>query len=231
MENQNTEWKESWHDEYLKWVCGFANAQGGCLEIGKNDKGRVVGISNVKKLLTEIPNKIRTAMAIIADIDHFQENGLDYLVIKVDAQPNLISYHGKYYFRSGSTNLELTGNALDGMILSKFGRTWDSAPVPRANLNDVRQRIIYLMSKNPKITIPQIAQDIGVVRNNVVAHIRVLKKQGLVERIGAQKKGVWVVQRDMQMKIRSNRKATEKQQKKQQKSNRKYKLMTLYSPL
>jgi len=25
MENQNTEWKEAWHDEYLKWVCDFAN--------------------------------------------------------------------------------------------------------------------------------------------------------------------------------------------------------------
>ena len=28
-ESQNIEWKESWRDEYLKWVCGFANAQGG----------------------------------------------------------------------------------------------------------------------------------------------------------------------------------------------------------
>ncbi|MCD7763959.1 MAG: ATP-binding protein [Lachnospiraceae bacterium] len=27
-ESQNIEWKESWRDEYLKWVCGFANAQG-----------------------------------------------------------------------------------------------------------------------------------------------------------------------------------------------------------
>ena len=36
MEDQNIEWKESWHDEYLKWVCGFANAQGGAIEIGKN---------------------------------------------------------------------------------------------------------------------------------------------------------------------------------------------------
>ncbi len=25
-ESQNTEWKESWRDEYLKWICGFANA-------------------------------------------------------------------------------------------------------------------------------------------------------------------------------------------------------------
>ena len=22
-ENQNIEWKESWRDEYLKWICGF----------------------------------------------------------------------------------------------------------------------------------------------------------------------------------------------------------------
>lgn len=28
-ESQNTEWKQSWHDDYLKWICGFANAQGG----------------------------------------------------------------------------------------------------------------------------------------------------------------------------------------------------------
>ncbi|WP_407058550.1 helix-turn-helix domain-containing protein [Syntrophotalea acetylenica] len=26
-ESQNIEWKQSWHDDYLKWICGFANAQ------------------------------------------------------------------------------------------------------------------------------------------------------------------------------------------------------------
>ena len=31
-ESQNIEYKESWRDEYLKWVCGFANAH-----IGIND--------------------------------------------------------------------------------------------------------------------------------------------------------------------------------------------------
>ena len=32
-ESQNIEWKESWRDEYLKWICGFANAQGGKIYI------------------------------------------------------------------------------------------------------------------------------------------------------------------------------------------------------
>ena len=38
-ESQLIEYKESWRDEYLKWICGFANAQGGTLYIGKRDNG------------------------------------------------------------------------------------------------------------------------------------------------------------------------------------------------
>jgi len=48
MENQQLEWKEIWHDEHLKWICGFANTQGGTLVIGKNDKGETVGVKNVR---------------------------------------------------------------------------------------------------------------------------------------------------------------------------------------
>ncbi len=33
-EHQHIEWKSSWRDEYLKWICGFANGQGGSLVIG-----------------------------------------------------------------------------------------------------------------------------------------------------------------------------------------------------
>lgn len=54
VESQNIEYKESWRDEYLKWVCGFANAQGGTIFIGIDDAGRVVGARNIKKLLEEM---------------------------------------------------------------------------------------------------------------------------------------------------------------------------------
>lgn len=30
-EKQNVEWKAIWKDEYLQWICGFANAQVGTL--------------------------------------------------------------------------------------------------------------------------------------------------------------------------------------------------------
>jgi Putative DNA-binding domain len=59
MESQDIEYKESWRDEYIKWVCGFANAQGGKIFIGINDKGIVTGVADSKKLLEDIPNKIK----------------------------------------------------------------------------------------------------------------------------------------------------------------------------
>ncbi len=60
-ESQHTEWKESWRDDRLRWVSGFANAEGGVLVIGRNDDGHVVGIPDAAKLLEVLPNRIRTA--------------------------------------------------------------------------------------------------------------------------------------------------------------------------
>ena len=45
-ESQNIEYKSAWRDEYLKWICGFANANGGTIFIGKDDNGEVVGADN-----------------------------------------------------------------------------------------------------------------------------------------------------------------------------------------
>ena len=36
-EQQNIEYKTSWHEEYLDWICGFTNAQGDKIYIGKDD--------------------------------------------------------------------------------------------------------------------------------------------------------------------------------------------------
>ena len=64
-ESQGIEWKSKWRDEYLKWICGFANAEGGRLEIGKDDEGKVVGVRDAERLMEELPNKIRDLLGII----------------------------------------------------------------------------------------------------------------------------------------------------------------------
>ncbi len=58
IENQNTEFKEIWKDEYMKTLAAFANTVGGNLFVGKNNEGKDIGIDNVQYLLENLPNKI-----------------------------------------------------------------------------------------------------------------------------------------------------------------------------
>jgi ATP-dependent DNA helicase RecG len=82
-EQQNIEYKSSWHDDYLKWVCGFANAQGGKTYIGMNDAATVVGVSDQKALMEEIPNKIKNNMGITVEVNLLQDDELHYIEIVV----------------------------------------------------------------------------------------------------------------------------------------------------
>ncbi|MCI2083200.1 MAG: putative DNA binding domain-containing protein [Bacteroidales bacterium] len=147
-ESQNIEYKEQWHDEYLKWICGFANASGGKIYIGINDNKEVVGVDNSHKLMEDIPNKIVNYLGIVADINLLHEKGLDYLEIVVQPSNIPISHKGIYYFRSGATKQELKGVALQQFILKKMGRSWDDIANETATLDDIdRDAIDYFLRK------------------------------------------------------------------------------------
>lgn len=136
-ENQHIEWKSNWRDEYLKWICGFANADGGVLEIGKNDNGIVIGIPNARKLLEDLPNKIKDVLGVLVNVDLHSQDGKDWLSIGVDSYPFPVSYKGQFHYRSGSTKQELKGAALNRFLLQKQGRSWDSVPVPHVSVSDL----------------------------------------------------------------------------------------------
>jgi len=141
-EDQNIEWKSSWRDEWLERICGFANAQGGTLYVGKDDNGKVVGLANTKKLLEDIPNKVISMMGINVDVNLHVENGLEYLEIIVPRYQPGISYKGVFYKRSGSTNQRLQGASLTKFILEKQGVSWDSLTIPKVSIDDLDDGII-----------------------------------------------------------------------------------------
>lgn len=140
MENQNIEYKEGWRDEYIKWICGFANSKGGDMFIGVDDKGNVVGIQNAKKLSEDLPNKIKDILGILVDIDILEEKEKTYIKINVDAYPYPVSYKGNYYIRIGATNQELKGASLDKFLLQKQGLKWDGTPEPYSKLENLSEQ-------------------------------------------------------------------------------------------
>jgi ATP-dependent DNA helicase RecG len=143
-ETQNIEYKSSWHDDYLKWVCGFANAAGGTLFIGKNDDGEIIGVSNYKRLMEEIPNKVKNYLGIIAEVNLQNEKEKYFIEIITPPYTVAVSVRGRYYQRSGTTNTELTSHALTEFILKKSGQTWDEIIESRSTIDDIDQKSVDL---------------------------------------------------------------------------------------
>lgn len=136
-ETQNIEYKESWRDEYLQWICGMANSIGGTMFIGVNDKGEVAGVQKVKKLSEDIPNKVKDTMGVIVNCLPHEKDGKEYLEITVPQTAYAVSYRGHFYYRSGATNLELAYGMLHTFLLNKNGMNWEDMPVPGVTLNDL----------------------------------------------------------------------------------------------
>lgn len=150
MESQNIEYKQSWRDEYLKWICGFANAQGGTLYIGVDDQGEVCGVDDAKKLMEDIPNKVRDVLGIIVDVQLLEKDGKDYIEIVTPPYSNPISYKGQYHYRSGSTKQELNGAALTRFLMEKSGVHWDAAIVTGEKIEDLSRDALNRFRKEAK---------------------------------------------------------------------------------
>ncbi|SEA19594.1 ATP-dependent DNA helicase RecG [Porphyromonadaceae bacterium KH3R12] len=173
-EKQNIEYKSSWHDDYLKWICGFANAQGGQIYIGKDDVGNVVDVEDYKKLMDEIPNKIKNNMGITAEVNLLQENGKHYIEIVVQPYSVPISLRGRYYYRSGSVKQELTGASLNEFLLKRSGLTWDEVTEPRATFDDIDEKAFkaYLVMAKEKDRLPDVE---GLTMEEIFDKLRLTK--------------------------------------------------------
>lgn len=180
-ETQNIEYKQSWRDEYLKWICGFANANGGSIFIGKDDSGNVVGVTDAKRLLEEIPNKVRDILGILVDVNLHTTNQVDFIEIIVEGYPYPVNYKGQYHYRSGSTKQELKGTALDKFLLQKKGKRWDGVPVPKISAKDLKQETFDFFRKRA-FKSQRIEEDILIDSNEHLLENLQLKENDFLKR-------------------------------------------------
>ena len=158
-ENQHTEFKESWHDEYTRYISAFCNTEGGVLYIGIDDKGEVVGIEQPKKLIEKLPNFIAQKTGIMPLIHLREKAGKEYLEIEVQPSAMPISVHGRYYTRSGSVTSELQGNQLNMFLAAKMGLTWESVIEEDFSLEDIDTDTVERFKLLAKDRVPSIEQE------------------------------------------------------------------------
>jgi len=177
-EDQNIEYKQAWRDEYLKWICGFSNAQGGKIFIGIDDDGEVSGVEDYKKLMDEIPNKTVNHLGLVVDVNLRRKSGKHYLEIDVPVSSVPISYHGAYHYRSGSTKQELKGVALNNWLLKKSGQSWEDTAISSVRLTDLDETVIQAFLKDA-VNAGRISRDAAKADiSTLLRNLRLMNDQG-----------------------------------------------------
>lgn len=180
-EQQNTEYKQSWRDEYLKWICGFANAQGGKIFIGIDDDGNTVGVADYKRQLEDIPNKVKDILGIIVDVNLLTKEGKPVIEIIVDPYPYPVNYKGQYHYRSGSTKQELKGAALNKFLLGKTGLHWDAITVPAISVSDLK-RDSFIRYKEKAVKSKRVDEEVLNDSDELLLHDLHLLENGLLKK-------------------------------------------------
>ena len=55
------------------------------------------------------------------------------------------------------------------------------------------EKILYLISENPRITTRELVDIIGIHERNVARNLKTLQERGFLRRIGGRKEGYWQV--------------------------------------
>ena len=192
-ESQHMEWKEFWRDDYIKWICGFANAEGGVLVIGRDDQGSDVGISvykdrvlfwnpcqlpdnwTVDKLTKKHPSRpfnpdIANAFFRAGLLESWGRGTLKIISECQDAGlPDPV-----YEYDSPDFTLKIFG---------PLGETPGKTP----------DQILALLLQDAHLTIPEIAAYLEKDVRTIERAISKLRDEGRLERVGPAKGGYWKV--------------------------------------
>lgn len=172
-ENQNIEWKESWKDEYLKWICGFANAEGGTAVIA-NAFFRAGEIEAWGRGMQQIMDACETAGTPKPKITYDPSD----LWFEFPFSPE--------YVRS------LAGSAEPAGISEKTPRESTAETVVKTVVK-TRDRILLMIIQSPAITREALSKETGLSIRGVEWNLSLLKKEGKIRRIGPDKGGHWEV--------------------------------------
>lgn len=177
-ESQLIEYKESWRDEYLKWICGFANAQGGTLYIGKRDDGSACGVAEPKKLMQDIPNQKHRSLPHNPDIANtFFRAGF------IESWRRGVEKICRICKEYGIAEPEYTVHPNDIMMMFK-----SNEPV-----NEPVKKVLAMILANPNLSKEKIAEKIGMSRATVTRALAKLVETGTIHRVGSNKSGYWEV--------------------------------------
>jgi len=138
-ESETVEFKRSFDREVIETAVAMANRRGGYIIVGVRDDGEIIGVTLQRNTMVEWINEIsqNTEPRIIPEIDKFEVNGKQIVVISVDESPiKPVMYRGRAYLRVNASNRKLGSREISELFEMSTGMSWDHYEV-EASMADI----------------------------------------------------------------------------------------------
>ncbi len=136
LENETTEFKREYTENIYKEIIAFLNTYSGTIFIGYDDKGKLVGLENMKETEEKISNgiiqKITPDCSMFVSINNCTLDGKDYIVINVSKGLNIYYLKEKgilkgTFIRNGSCSIPATDETIKQMIIKNSNLSYETS--------------------------------------------------------------------------------------------------------
>jgi len=139
-ESQYIEFKTNFDDSAIKTMVTFANAKGGQIFIGINQKKQITGAKifseSIQKRLNEIKHK--TYPNLIPDYKILTVNNKKIISLNIKEYPlKPISFKAHYYIRKANSNHILNLENAFALYAKTFNLSWDKTLMPKKTIKDL----------------------------------------------------------------------------------------------
>ncbi len=205
-ENQNIEYKESWRDEYVKWICGFANAQGGKAKLhephASNARNKNIAFAFYKAGFIEAwgrgISKIVTQFTAAGLKEPKFEDFCGGVRVTIYRNTDLVA---ETIEKNDGRDVEKDVENVSGDVEKDVESAQKKAQKDvEKDVEKVTERvtenqkmILVEIDKNALITIQQLSEILHILPRNVQKNIAMLRDKGLIQRIGPDKGGHWEI--------------------------------------
>jgi len=132
-------------------ICAFANADGGTIVIGIDDKGAALGLGEESQDFESVMEKVRGLCLppVPIEVQQFSYKSKEIGFIVVPRSSFVHSTRdGRYLIRVGSSNRPLTPNEILPLLQSRYRITSDNEPVRAARLENLQLDRIQTLARD-----------------------------------------------------------------------------------
>jgi len=139
-ENEALEFKSSFNTEVIETLVAFANAGGGKVVVGINQKNEPTGVllnpESVQNWINEIKSKTSPSLIPNVEINQFEDKTL--VVFSIQEYPvKPVATRGKYFKRVANSNHLMDLSEIANEHLKTINSSWDFYPDPNHGINDI----------------------------------------------------------------------------------------------